>query len=95
MASSSTGTAPPQDGPVAQGELDMKALKEKCKNQLFVAGAIMCHEELYQTTKMAYCLLAPLWAEHGQDASTVRSPDLARDYYVSNAKGKYMGTLVQ
>ena len=55
----------------------------------------MCHEWMLQTMKIACTILAPLWREHGEDASTARSPEKAREYYIDNSKGKYFKTLLE
>ena len=92
-ASSSDAAACQDDTAVAAGEKDLQVMRKKCKNTLFLAGAIMAHDRVHPLMKMHFAVLEPTFSQHSEQARVQRSPEESLQHYMRQTQGCYMDTL--
>ena len=74
-------------------DIDVKALRKKCKNTLYVVGNLLASDGLQQAARLYFMLLTPLWEEHSHNAASLRDVDVVIAWHVSMALGRYLRVL--
>ena len=82
-----------EDRRVATGNVEVAALRKKCKNTLYVAAAALSTSGLQRQVRLITALANPLYDVHAENARDARAPPDVLFYYVSMAKGVWVEPL--
>ena len=77
---------------VQEGE-GLKHLRQRCKNSLFVAVAILGCYEQYLLSKALYVFCGPVYDRHSLNAEQTRGPETTLSFYVNAAKEDWLKPL--
>lgn len=84
-----------QEHGVKAGEEEIKDLRNKCRNTLFMCAAILSKEGLQTQVKLLVAFSRPVFDAHSRHASEVRSPEEVFNYYLAAATGSWQDPLKQ
>ena len=89
-ASSSGGIAgEPESRAVPQSNVDVDALRKKCRNTLFVAAELLAQPDLQVLARLIYLVGAPFYDSHSYNAGVAKGEAGTLDFYVSAACGAW------
>eukprot|EP00974_Lingulodinium_polyedra_P061225 5905315-Lingulodinium_polyedra.AAC.1 len=71
------------------------ALRRRCRNTLFVAGAILSRDGLQELTKVMFLLTRPYWTSHSHNEATVRGPAASVQFFLEAARGEWKSVLYE
>ena len=74
-------------GPVSKGSDELQKYRDKCRNSLYVAGAIYGRPGLQDNCRMIFFVGKPLYDQHSINARDARGEAGMVEYYVSQARG--------
>eukprot|EP00974_Lingulodinium_polyedra_P100909 9776703-Lingulodinium_polyedra.AAC.1 len=90
-ASSSTQAPDPfKKEQVQREDKELKDMRAKAKNSLFLAGEILATEGLQDLTRMMCRMAKPAFDQHAQDASQLRSPEATKEWSLAAAQCKWV-----
>ena len=67
---------------------DLKALRLKCKNSIFVALEIMCKDRIQNMVRIIITMIRDVRNEHADNAANCRGPRECKEFYIQAARGK-------
>eukprot|EP00974_Lingulodinium_polyedra_P106096 10269363-Lingulodinium_polyedra.AAC.1 len=89
-SSSSAGGGEAWKGPVQKEDTEVKHLRAKAKNTLFLVGELLATEGLQDLARMLFTLAKPIYTQHSAEAAELRSPQATRDWHHDQAKGSWV-----